>query len=90
MNSSRIKNIFKRTLQSSSPKDYISRNLSFKKNKIIIDKKTFEIYGKINVLSFGKASLSMFQGIKREIGLKKNKLSFNNITYKKITKKIIR
>ena len=86
MNSSRIKNIFKRTLQSSSPKDYISRNLSFKKNKIIIDKKTFEIYGKINVLSFGKASLSMFQGIKRD-WLKKNKLSFNNITYKKITKK---
>lgn len=87
MNSSRIKNIFKRTLQSSSPKDYISRNLSFKKNKIIIDKKTFEIYGKINVLSFGKASLSMFQGIKREIGLKKINSALIISHIKKLPKK---
>ena len=70
MNSLRIKNIFKKTLQISSPENYVSRSVSFKDNKILINKKLFEIDGKIHVLAFGKASISMFNGLKREIGIK--------------------
>ena len=69
MNHNQIISTFNKTLESSSPKNYVKRLVKINNNKIIIKNKSFDLKKNIFVLSFGKASISMFLGFKEIVGL---------------------
>ncbi len=70
MNSVKLIKLFKKTLNNSSPGEYINKNIKFKKNILFIKNKEFKVDKNISVIAFGKASLSMFKGLKAVLGIK--------------------
>tara|TARA_B100000886_G_scaffold39347_1_gene24333 strand:+ start:17377 stop:18678 length:1302 start_codon:yes stop_codon:yes gene_type:complete len=70
MNSTKLIKLFRKTLRNSSPSDYINKNIKFKNNILFIKNKEFKIEKNISIIAFGKASLSMFKGLKDVLGIK--------------------
>ncbi len=70
MNPYSIIKLFNKTIIKSSPENYIRNKLNFNKDILTIDKKKFKINKNISAIAFGKASSSMFKGLKNVVGIK--------------------